>query len=244
MSFLIGMAILAGIIALAFGISAFLRAIPAGAIGAVAGRAPMIGTIVGGILGMGVLIALMATSTFPWQTWVAIMGAGVIAFAFRTSTPGRWAAGILLFLGVVYASFHGIYGDKAAEVAKENQKALAAAATSSAPTITPTVQGSTSEQTATVQGATTKVATWDNWKQGDPLPVGVVSKEFEIPVGCSTRYMGGFGTHYMVEYRFYSPKWDLHPGGDASPPASHVRFTILEGGRGMTTFPIRVTCVR
>lgn len=98
------------------------------------------GQTVGGIVGGIVLISLMVSSTLPWQTWLMLVGAGVIAYLFRTSMLGRVAAGILLSFGVGYGLFHGVYGDEAGKVAEANRKALAEAATKASSPTTPKSQ--------------------------------------------------------------------------------------------------------
>ena len=128
MSTAIGILIVVGLCVLLLAGPAILRALPR--MGAVAAGGRTLGYLVAGLVGGIVLIALVASSTMPWQTWLMLVLAGVVAVVYRTSMPGRVAAGFLLALGLVYGAFHGFYGDKAGEAAEENRKALVRAALS------------------------------------------------------------------------------------------------------------------
>ncbi len=87
-------------------------------------------------------------------------------------------------------------------------------------------------------------ATWKG-SHADGPPVGAESDVQEIPFGCGVNFSHGNGVTYKVRYCFRScqseKNWQDHQPG-SFPPMSHLKFTVLEEGRGMTKVPFAWNC--
>jgi hypothetical protein len=207
------------------------------------------GIIIGGI----VLIALMATSTLPWQTWLTIAGAGAIAYAFRASMLGRVAAGILLTFGVGYGLFHGVYGDEAGKVAEANRKALAEAATKASSPTTPTSkqaqQAAPAVPAETVPAGTGTRKTRANEEGTFPfvwqltpdgtIPAGQESEPVRVPINCKTDMpIAHDGPDFEIWLQpQFTRKWMKHDG-KARYSASLIKIKSLTEGNVPFTYTV------
>jgi hypothetical protein len=255
MSFFIGMGVIVAVILLLLAAPAIMRMIPAG--GIAGGSWKTVGYALGGIAGMGVVIALMSSSTLVWQVWLGIFGLVAAAILLRGNFWGKVAGGAVVIFLLGYAAFHGMYGEEAAEVARVQQKEIAEAA-KSATKPTPQAPASAEKGTGSDGGgtagdaakkggdATTKdtppkktdtAARWSDQKAGEEIPVGKWSEETYVAPGCSLWFSIGDGD--KVQYRYLNNTWlDYEPG--SSPNATHIRHWVTKGGT--TSRPYQLTC--